>query len=71
MKYNTVRWIVNKYKQNSRVNIKKKISGYSKRGKVGANNDDDVDIDQQTIQTSVLREDGPTINDKLKQDTPS
>jgi len=49
MKYNTVRWIVNKYKQNSRVNIKKKISGYSKRGKVGANNDDDVDIDQQTI----------------------
>ena len=30
MKYNTVRWIVNKYKLNSRVNIKKKKCGYSK-----------------------------------------
>ena len=30
MKYNTVRWIVNKYKLNSRVNIKKKECGYSK-----------------------------------------
>ena len=34
MKYNTVRWIINKFKQNSRVNIKQKISGYSKRQKI-------------------------------------
>lgn len=32
MKYNTVRWIVNKYKSNSRVNIKRKMCGYKKSG---------------------------------------
>ena len=31
MKYNTVRCIVNNFKKNSRVNIKKKIRGYSKK----------------------------------------
>ena len=30
MKYNTVRWIVNKYKLNARVNIKKKVCGFVK-----------------------------------------
>ena len=33
MKYNTVRCIVNNFKTNHRVNIKKKISGYSKKKK--------------------------------------
>ena len=44
MKYNTVRSIVNNFKQNSRVNIKKKISGYCKKRKSIGDNSMQKDV---------------------------